>query len=111
MAEIAVADVVVDPPAMKCERAGDVVVGRDSAVAVLEGRLAVVAAAAVQGDQTIVALPVYGASAAKNAGSAIGVEIASGLTRKETARDEPVEGVATGGAAHTPDHDTLHVVV
>src|SRR3974390_2067688 len=77
VAEIAIAYMVVNPPAVEVECAGDVVVGRDSAVAVLEGCLSVVAAAAMQGDQAIVALPVNGASAAKNAGSAIGVKIAS----------------------------------
>jgi hypothetical protein len=106
LAEIAIAHVITDPPAMKGVCAGPVTVGRDSAVAVLERCHPVMSAGAVQGDCPIVALSLQ----AQKARSALRV-MPEELTRKEITRNEEPQGVTVGRAAYAPHNNRLHVVV
>jgi len=52
-AESGIAFMICDPPSMEIEGTGAIVVRRKRAVAILEGRLPVVTAGAVQGDRSV----------------------------------------------------------
>jgi hypothetical protein len=104
--KIAIADVVVNPPAMEGKCACVVIVRRNSAVTVLEGCHPVMTAGAVQGDRAIVALSLQ----PQKARSALRV-MPEELTRKEITCDKEVQGVTVGRAPNAPHNNRLHVVM
>ena len=110
LGEIPIADVVVYPPAVIGECPCRVMARRKPAVAILERRLAVVSAGAVQGDRAIVALA-FNRQGECEASGAIRIQIAARLAGKEMTGDEVCQWITGGRAADAPHNHTLHVVV
>src|SRR5215472_11437485 len=110
LGEIPIADVVIDPPSVIGECPCRIVARRKPAVAILERRLAVVPAGAVQGDSAVVALALHCKGKCKAAG-AIRVQVAAGLAGKEMTGNDVCQWIIGSRATHSPDNDTLHIVV